>query len=110
MDPSRIVRENQAIAQFTRSRILPALDEFQVAHKLAVSVDSGVFALLAGRLVKEAGLPIETVVDLAKKSAERALNGSAPQPPASADVPSARHDVGGDIDPVIIPFRGKQTK
>lgn len=62
-------REHQQIAAFTRDRIFTAIDDFEVAHDLTVDAGTGVFILLAQRLVAR-GLHPELVTTLARDAVE----------------------------------------
>lgn len=100
---SRTEREHRAIAAFVSKRLFPAIDEFQSAHDLEISVDSGVFALLAARLVTSGYSP-DQVVDTARQMADIAANINSNPPQA----------LGGDVvDSVadnVVTFKHKSSK
>jgi hypothetical protein len=49
--PEQTTREHHQIAEFARSRLFPAIDEYASAHGLTVSLEYGLLILLAQRLV-----------------------------------------------------------
>jgi hypothetical protein len=71
-------REHQAIAAFAASRVFPALDEFTSAHRLTISVESGLLVLLAQRLVYQGFGPADILTTV-----QQAMDAMASKSPAA---------------------------
>lgn len=49
--------QHRQVARFALTRVLPEIDDFTKAYSLTVSVESGIFALLAMRLLSQGVSP-----------------------------------------------------
>ena len=74
MTPEDLTREHLIIALFCKNRVFPALDEFQVAHKLQVSVDGATYCMMAARLMDQGHSKNELITILENLSDARDNN------------------------------------
>jgi hypothetical protein len=66
---SQSLQQHYEIAEFTRTRVFPMMDEFAAAKRLHYQMDSGVLVMLAKRLVY-LGLDPAEIIELVADAVE----------------------------------------